>query len=109
MEKYICAWRDEESVYVNEAGTLAEIVEDVIEYYSNEEGVVVIKTQADSLKVLVEFDEIKLDSVIDLDASIVSKFLCDVAKKFNREDQFDIKKVVKQKSLLNDLFRVDKT
>jgi hypothetical protein len=90
MKNYIWAWRDEGRIYVNKAETLEEIVEEIIEYYLDEESEIVVKPHGKYLQVQVASEEFELDSVIDLNPISVKEFLDELAGRFDREDHFEI-------------------
>jgi hypothetical protein len=90
MKNYTWAWKDDDDLYLNNAETLAEIVEEVVEYYLDEEGSTLITTLDETLQVKVVSDNLDLDIVVELNTHSVGKFLNEIANEFGREDHFEV-------------------
>ncbi|CUJ71706.1 hypothetical protein WJ968_32940 [Achromobacter xylosoxidans] len=51
MSKYMWVWKDDDGIYQNKAESLAEIIEEVIEYYDEEVEDLTVKVKGQSLVV----------------------------------------------------------
>ena len=90
MKNYTWAWKDDDDLYLNNAETLAQIVEEVVEYYLDEEGSTLITTLDETLQVKVISDNLDLDVFVELNTHSVVKFLNEIANEFGREDHFEV-------------------
>jgi methyl coenzyme M reductase beta subunit len=90
MINYFWAWKDDYGLHLLQADTFAEIIKDVIDFYSDDDAVVVVKNIGKSLQVQVSCYGLELDSKVGLDIYSVSNFLAVLAKKFDRKDEFKI-------------------
>ena len=48
MSKYMWVWKDDDGIYQNKAESLAEIIEEVIEYYDDEVEDLTVKVKGQS-------------------------------------------------------------
>ena len=90
MKNYTWAWKDDDDLHLNNTETLAEIVEEVVEYFLGEEGSTLITTLDETLQVKVISDDLDLDFVVELNTHSVGKLLNQIANRFGREDHFEI-------------------
>jgi hypothetical protein len=88
MSGFYWAWRDDDSVYVNFADTLANIIKEVVQYYDDECELKI--EQSERLNVSLAFGNSTVSHEVDNDCSSVSEFLGMIAQEFHRDDQFSI-------------------
>ncbi|WP_146124268.1 hypothetical protein [Burkholderia multivorans] len=113
-EKYVWAWTDEDSTYVNKADTLEEIIQEIIEHYEPEAKEITIEEKDGKFVVryLSEYvndwekmedmdfggieeeleDCFKIHCEFEYAPWATARFLGTLARVYEREDHFDIKK-----------------
>jgi hypothetical protein len=87
---YVWAWADGEGNYINKAESLREILDQILEYYFDDESDYKIE-EVDS-KFLINFamDDQSLKYEIDIEPNALCEFLNELAELVDRPDKFDI-------------------
>ena len=90
MKAYVWAWADGEGNYINKAESLREILDQILEYYFDDESDYKIE-EVDS-KFLINFamDDQSLRYEIDIEPNALCEFLNELAELVDRPDKFDI-------------------
>lgn len=93
---YIWAWKDDDSVYVNQGTSLEAIIEEIITYYKDQsvdEISIVRVGEKFSITFFDEDDDEQKEYEINATPWDVAEFLQEYAEECNREDCFDIKEL----------------
>ena len=90
MTTYVWAWADGEGNYINEAESLREILEQILEYYFDDESDYKIEEAGSKFLINVVIDEKPLQYEIDIDSGSLCEFLNELAMLVDRPDKFDI-------------------
>ncbi len=94
-QKIVWSWFDGEGTYANQAESLQEIIQEVVEYYHREEAEVTVKNCGSHFEVQI-FDELRGSINVyesKMSNSAVSEFLGMLAKLEGRPDKFHIDKI----------------
>ena len=90
MKAYVWAWADGEGNYINEAKSLREILEQILEYYFDDESDYKIEELDSKFFITVVTDENPIQYEIDNEPNALSEFLNELAMLVDRPDKFDI-------------------
>ena len=90
MTTYVWAWADGEGNYINEAESLREILDQILEYYFDDESDYKIEELDSKFFITVVTDEKPIQYEIDIDPNALSEFLNELAMLVDRSDKFDI-------------------
>jgi hypothetical protein len=87
-QTYIWAWNDEHGVYINQAESLEEIIEDVVSYWTGGPNT--------SIKIELRDDQFVInfpgeEHQVEADENGVAEFLELLGNSYGRKDKFDIK------------------
>ena len=96
MKAYVWAWADGEGNYINEAESLREILEQILEYYFDDESDYKIEETDSKFLINVVIDEKPLQYQIDIESGALSEFLNELAELVDRPDKFDISSISNQ-------------
>ena len=90
MKAYVWAWADGEGNYINEAESLREILEQILEYYFDDESDYKIEEAHSKFLINVAIDDQSLQYEIDIESGALCEFLNELAELVDRPDKFDI-------------------
>ena len=90
MKAYVWAWADGEGNYINEAESLREILEQILEYYFDDESDYKIEEAGSKFLINVFIDDQSLQYKINIESGAVCEFLNELAELVDRPDKFDI-------------------
>lgn len=96
IKTYVWAWADGEGNYINEAESLREILEQILEYYFDDESDYKIEETNSKFLINVVIDEKPLQYQIDIESGALSEFLNELAELVDRPDKFDISSISNQ-------------
>ncbi|MCL4419410.1 MAG: hypothetical protein GY734_21900 [Herbaspirillum sp.] len=107
-ENYVWAWKDDDGVYVNTAKSLEAIVEEIIEFYKEDE-IEELTVELNDQIIDISFFEDGNETEWEIKAVpwVVAKFLQDLAGDCGHEDWFDIKEI-EAESNRADTFEIEK-
>lgn len=94
-QKLVWSWFDGDEIYANTAESLEEIIEEIFEYYSDEESVVAIKKTEHHFEIEVCDEESGCKNLHKIENcnSAVAEFLEFLASEEGRPDKFSIASV----------------
>jgi hypothetical protein len=90
MKAYVWAWADGEGNYINQAESLREILEQILEYYFDDESDYKIEEAGSKFLINVSIDDQSLQYKIDIESGALCEFLNELAELVDRPDKFDI-------------------
>ena len=90
MKAYVWAWADGEGNYINQAESLREILEQILEYYFDDESDYKIEEADSKFLFQVTLDQQVVDYQIDCEINALREFLNEIADRVDRPDKFDI-------------------
>ena len=90
MKAYVWAWADGEGNYINKAESLREILDQVLEYYFDDESDYKIEEVDSKFLINIAIDEQPLQYEIDVESGALCEFLNELADLVDRPDKFDI-------------------
>jgi len=96
IKAYVWAWADGEGNYINEAESLREILEQILEYYFDDESDYKIEETDSKFLINVVIDEKPLQYQIDIESGSLCEFLNEFAELVDRPDKFDISSISSQ-------------
>ncbi len=96
MKAYVWAWADGEGNYINEAESLREILEQILEYYFDDESDYKIEEAGSKFLINVFIDDRPLKFESDVESGALCEFLNELAELFDRPDKFDISSISSQ-------------
>jgi len=96
MKAYVWAWADGEGNYINEAESLREILEQILEYYFDDESDYKIEEAGSKFLINVFIDDQSLQYKIDIESGALCEFLNELAELVDRPDKFDISSISNQ-------------
>ena len=94
-KKYTWSWFDGDGVYTNSADSLEEIIEDIYEYYFEDEVSISIKKMENHIEIQVINHDDDSDELhkIDYHCAAVGGFLDFLAREVDRPDKFNIEEM----------------
>jgi len=90
MTTYVWAWADGEGNYINQAKNLREILDQILEYYFDDESDYKIEEVDSKFLINVAIDNQSLQYEIDIESGALCEFLNELAELVDRPDKFDI-------------------
>ena len=96
MTTYVWAWADGEGNYINEAESLREILEQILEYYFDDESDYKIEETGSKFLINVVIGEKPLQYEIDIESGALCEYLNELAELVDRPDKFDISSISNQ-------------
>ena len=90
MKDYVWAWADGEGNYINKAESLREILDQILEYYFDDESDYKIEEVNSKFLINIAIDEQPLQYEIDVESGALCEFLNELAELVDRPDKFDI-------------------
>jgi len=90
MKAYVWAWADGEGNYINQAESLREILEQILEYYFDDESDYKIEEVDSKFLINVAIDDQSLKYEINIETDALCEFLNELAELVDRPDKFDI-------------------
>ena len=90
MKAYVWAWADGEGNYINQAESLRGILEQILEYYFDDESDYKIEEVDSKFLINVVIDDQYLKYEIDIESGALCEFLNELAELVDRPDKFDI-------------------
>ena len=90
MKAYVWAWADGEGNYINKAESLREILDQILEYYFEDESDYKIEESDRKFLINVAIDEKPFQYEIDIESGALCEFLNELAELVDRPDKFDI-------------------
>jgi siroheme synthase (precorrin-2 oxidase/ferrochelatase) len=90
MKAYVWAWADGEGNYINQAESLREILEQILEYYFDDESDYKIEEIDRKFLIDVAIDDQSLKYEINIEPDALCEFLNELAELVDRPDKFDI-------------------
>jgi hypothetical protein len=93
MKAYVWAWADGEGNYINKAESLREILEQILEYYFDDESDYKIEEAGSKFLINVVIGEKPLQYEIDIESGALCEYLNELAELVDRPDKFDISSI----------------
>jgi hypothetical protein len=90
IKAYVWAWADGEGNYINQAESLREILEQILEYYFDDESDYKIQEVDSKFLIDVAIDDQSLKYEINIEPDALCEFLNELAELVDRPDKFDI-------------------
>ena len=90
IKAYVWAWADGEGNYINQAESLREILDQILEYYFDDESDYKIEEVNSKFLINIAIDEQPLQYEIDVESGALCEFLNELAELVDRPDKFDI-------------------
>ena len=90
MKAYVWAWADGDGNYINQAESLREILDQILEYYFDDESYYKIEEVESKFLINVAIDNQSLQYEIDIESGALCEFLNELAESVDRPDKFDI-------------------
>jgi len=90
MKAYVWAWADGDGNYINQAESLREILEEILEYYFDEDESFNVEEVDGKFLFQVTLDQQVVDYQIDCETNALREFLNEIADRVDRPDKFDI-------------------
>ncbi len=90
IKAYVWAWADGEGNYINQAESLREILDQILEYYFDDESDYKIEEVNSKFLINIAIDEQPLQYEIDVESGALCEFLNELAEMVDRPDKFDI-------------------
>ena len=90
IKAYVWAWADGEGNYINQAKNLREILDQILEYYFDDESDYKIEEVNSKFLINIAIDEQPLQYEIDVESGALCEFLNELAEMVDRPDKFDI-------------------
>ena len=90
IKTYVWAWADGEGNYINQAESLREILDQILEYYFDDESDYKIEEADSKFLINVAIDDQSLKYEIDIESGSLCEFLNELAELVDRPDKFDI-------------------
>ena len=86
MKAYVWAWADGEGNYINQAESLREILEQILEYYFDDESDYKIEEVDSKFLINVAIDDQSLKYEINIETDALCEFLNELAELVDRPD-----------------------
>ena len=90
IKAYVWAWADGEGNYINQAESLREILDQILEYYFDDESDYKIEEVNSKFLINIAIDEQPIQYEIDVESGALCEFLNELAELVDRPDKFDI-------------------
>jgi hypothetical protein len=90
MKKYVWAWADDDGNYINEAESLSEILDDVLDYYLSDYKQFEVTERDGQFLIQIEMNEQSSQYKIEVSPEALGNFLNQLATIENRCDKFTI-------------------
>ena len=90
MKAYVWAWADGDGNYINQAESLREILDQILEYYFDEDESFNVEEVDGKFLINVAIDDQSLKYEINIEPDALCEFLNELAELVDRPDKFDI-------------------